>query len=156
MLHIVSKGVHCEKKNPWVGEEARRVDKAFYQLVGQVTVVGKGGAGHGLQVEELGEGVELLWRVEGEEVELVVSAPTTSWVGLGWRPLSSTKACQVRSQPPTCSIMFFIPFFLSAEVPRPPLHPPGPGLQRDGLHGHGEGGVPRDLLGGGERQVGPL
>jgi len=73
-------GVHCEKKNPWVGEEARRVDKAFYQLVGQV--------------EELGEGVELLWRVEGEEVELVVSAPTTSWVGLGWRPLSSTKACQ--------------------------------------------------------------
>ena len=127
MLHIVSKGVHCEKKNPWVGEEARRVDKAFYQLVGQVTVVGKGGAGHGLQVEELGEGVELLWRVEGEEVELVVSAPTTSWVGLGWRPLSSTKACQVRCQPPTSSIMLFLPLFFVCRSSPPTSPPPGAG-----------------------------
>ena len=61
----------------------------------------------------LGEGVELLWRrlEEEGEVELILSAPTTryttyspnttpttpyhhsSWVGLGWRPSSTTAAC---------------------------------------------------------------
>ena len=27
-------------------------------------------------------------------MELVLSAPTTSWLALGWRPQASTKACQ--------------------------------------------------------------
>ena len=48
-----------------------------------------------MQAERLGEGVSLLWRrLEGGEVELVLSAPTTSWLALGWRPQGSTKACQ--------------------------------------------------------------
>ena len=29
------------------------------------------------------------------QVELIMSAPTTTWVGLGWRPLTATKTCQV-------------------------------------------------------------
>ena len=27
-------------------------------------------------------------------MEMVMTAPTTSWVGLGWRPASATKSCQ--------------------------------------------------------------
>ena len=29
------------------------------------------------------------------KVEIIVSAPTTTWLGLGWRPVEATKACQV-------------------------------------------------------------
>jgi len=36
----------------------------------------------------------LLWReVSGSEVEMIVEAPTTSWVGLGWRPAGIDKSC---------------------------------------------------------------
>ena len=31
------------------------------------------------------------------KVELIMIAPTTSWVGLGWRPVTATKACQVET-----------------------------------------------------------
>eukprot|EP00092_Neocalanus_flemingeri_P036033 GFUD01039233.1.p1 GENE.GFUD01039233.1~~GFUD01039233.1.p1 ORF type:complete len:472 (+),score=185.88 GFUD01039233.1:193-1608(+) len=43
--------------------------------------------------EKLGDAV-LFWRVAGEEVEVIMTAPTTSWVGLGWRPADATKSCQ--------------------------------------------------------------
>ena len=29
------------------------------------------------------------------KVEMILSAPTTTWLGLGWRPVEATKACQV-------------------------------------------------------------
>jgi hypothetical protein len=32
--------------------------------------------------------------VDGDEVEMILTAPTTSYVGLGWRPSSATKSCQ--------------------------------------------------------------
>ena len=49
-----------------------------------------------LQTEQLSDGVELLWRrLSTDRVELLLSAPTSSWLGLGWRPLETTKACQV-------------------------------------------------------------
>jgi hypothetical protein len=41
--------------------------------------------------------VKLLWRrlpTDPALVEFIMSAPTTSWVGLGWRPADATKACQ--------------------------------------------------------------
>ena len=41
----------------------------------------------------LGNGAELLWRVEGDEVEMVMTAVTNTWVGIGWRPQGADKAC---------------------------------------------------------------
>ena len=32
-------------------------------------------------------------RADGDEVEMILTAPTTSWLGLGWRPSSTTKSC---------------------------------------------------------------
>ena len=41
----------------------------------------------------LGNGAELLWRVEGDEVEMVMTAVTNTWVGIGWRPQGADKSC---------------------------------------------------------------
>jgi len=43
---------------------------------------------------ELQEEVSLLWRVtEESEVEMIMTAPTTTWLGLGWRPADTDKSC---------------------------------------------------------------
>lgn len=70
-------GEQCDSRSRWSPEEARRYTEEDYQKA------------------VLGKGVELLWRrlEEEGEVELILSAPTTSWVGLGWRPSSTTAAC---------------------------------------------------------------
>jgi len=68
-------GNNCEMENNWEGS-ATSFDRADFQ------------------VEKLADDVELLWRKVGDEVELIMSAATTTWVGLGWRPLTATKACQ--------------------------------------------------------------
>jgi len=68
-------GNNCELENKWE-QGALTFDRADFK------------------VENLSEGVELLWRKYEEEVEIIVSAPTTTWLGLGWRPVEATKACQ--------------------------------------------------------------
>lgn len=70
-------GVQCEIKSLWEAEDAKKIVKSEYQA------------------EELGPGVSLLWkRLGGGDIEMVMSAPTMSWIGLGWRPSDSTIACQ--------------------------------------------------------------
>ena len=43
----------------------------------------------------LGGDVELLWRVkDSTEVEIIMTAPTLSWLGLGWRPANTDQTCR--------------------------------------------------------------
>jgi len=70
-------GKHCESRTTWEGAEAKSYNREDYQ------------------VKELSADIDLLWRrLEGGEVELIMSAPTDSWVGLGWRPAGLKKSCQ--------------------------------------------------------------
>jgi len=70
-------GTHCEKQSEWSLAEAKDYRREDYK------------------VQELKEGVELLWKkVGGDNVELIMKAKTNSWVGVGWRPKSAQKNCQ--------------------------------------------------------------
>ena len=62
-------------ENRWAAGEARSVDEAAFSR------------------HPLGNGAELLWRVEGDEVEMVMTAVTNTWVGIGWRPQGADKTC---------------------------------------------------------------
>ena len=86
-------GQQCQHSSRWGPGQANTVDKSRYQLV------------------PLGNGAELLWRItgsihpisnagpnlfasdSGDEIEMVMSAPTTTWIGLGWRPSDTDKSC---------------------------------------------------------------
>jgi len=68
-------GSQCQNQATWEAAEATEFVKEEFQE------------------KELGDST-LLWRVIGDEVEMIFTAPTSSWVGLGWRPASATKACQ--------------------------------------------------------------
>jgi len=68
-------GEQCEKTNSF-GDSARSWDENQFTEV------------------DFGEH-RLLWRVEGGEVEVIMEAATSSWVGLGWRPRDSDKSCRL-------------------------------------------------------------
>lgn len=68
-------GSQCENRARWEGADVKKYVKEDFTE------------------EKMGD-VSLLWRTDGDEVEMIVSAPTTSWLGLGWRPSSATKSCQ--------------------------------------------------------------
>jgi len=69
-------GPQCQHKARWEGGQAKEFNKPEFTEV------------------KLGANAVLYWKVAGEEVEMVVTAQTNSWVGLGWRPASATKSCQ--------------------------------------------------------------
>jgi len=67
-------GDQCERKNEFSGEERSwQQDLFISQAIG---------------------GNRLHWRVEADQVEMIVEAPTLSWVGVGWRPADAAKSCQ--------------------------------------------------------------
>ena len=68
-------GEQCQNENKWRAGEATQVDESSFSRL------------------ELGDKAELLWRVEGGEVEMVMTAETRSWVGVGWRPAGADKTC---------------------------------------------------------------
>ena len=68
-------GEQCERENRWGAGQARSVDPAAFSS------------------HQLGNGAELLWRVAGGEVEMVMTAVTNTWVGIGWRPQGADKSC---------------------------------------------------------------
>ena len=73
-------GAQCEHQARWGPGQARSFNREEFTEV-------KLGEGEG-------EGVRLLWRAtEENEMEMIMSAPTTSWVGLGWRPAGTDKSC---------------------------------------------------------------
>jgi len=69
-------GSQCENKAKWEGAEAKQFEKDSFTEV------------------KLDDDAVLLWRIDGDEVEMIMTAQTSSWVSLGWRPSSATKACQ--------------------------------------------------------------
>jgi len=74
-------GAQCDKKSRWNADRAQAFNKGDFTEV----KLGKGGT------ESL-----LYWRVEDDgDIEIVYEAPTTSWVGLGWKPSDlAWPACQ--------------------------------------------------------------
>jgi hypothetical protein len=69
-------GIECNTPSQWDPADAKLIVSADYASV------------------TLAKNVTLLWRRLEGEVELVLTAPTLSWVALGWRPKDSTNKCQ--------------------------------------------------------------
>ena len=71
-------GAQCQHQARWGPGQARNYNREEFNQV------------------SLGGEVELLWRVEEEksEVEIIMTAPTLSWLGLGWRPANTEKSCR--------------------------------------------------------------
>jgi len=69
-------GAQCESEARWGPGQARTFNREQFSSV------------------ELGSGLSLLWRLtDNSEVEIIMTAPTTSWLGLGWRPADTDKSC---------------------------------------------------------------
>ena len=68
-------GPQCEHENRWGPGGARIIERSEFS--------------------ELNLGTStLLWRLtDDDEVEMMMTAPTTSWLGLGWRPQNTDKTC---------------------------------------------------------------
>lgn len=71
-------GEQCERANQFDGSE-----RTWNQAVFTTEKVG---------------GSEVHWRVSDGELEMIVEAPSRSWVGVGWRPADATKSCQAFPQ----------------------------------------------------------
>lgn len=70
-------GAQCQHQTRWGPGQARNFNRDLFSQL------------------SLGPEVELLWRVtEDTEVEIIMTAPTLSWLGLGWRPANTEKSCR--------------------------------------------------------------
>ena len=92
-------GPQCEHENRWGPGGARIIERSEFS--------------------ELNLGTStLLWRLtDDDEVEMMMTAPTTTWLGLGWRPQNTKDVFQ---------------------LPQQHRQVPGLRLPRHGLHGHGD------------------
>jgi len=70
-------GPQCEHSTRWGPGKAKIFNDEIYEKV------------------DMGSGVELLWKITDteDEIEMIVSGETTSWLGLGWRPSNIDKSC---------------------------------------------------------------
>merc|ERR1712096_537020 len=48
----------------------------------------------GYQEQPMGVNNKFYWKIQNGEVDVVFQALSSSWVGVGWRPASTTKACK--------------------------------------------------------------
>ena len=70
-------GAQCQHQTTWGPGLARQFNREDFREL------------------SLGGEVELLWRVtDSTDLEIIMTAPTLSWVGLGWRPANTDSSCR--------------------------------------------------------------